>query len=85
MSEILLNKFEKEKRVIELHQDGNTIREISKIVKMSFRDIGKKIKEYDRKIELQTNRQNNNNTLDRQELNILYEFGTMMFFNSLLS
>jgi hypothetical protein len=61
MSEILLNKFEKEKRVIELHLEGKTIREISKIVKMSFRDIGKKIKEYDRKIESQTNRQNNNN------------------------
>ncbi len=64
MSEILLNKFEKEKRVIELHLEGKTIRVISKIVKMSFRDIGKKIKEYDRKIKIQ-NRQNKNNTLPK--------------------
>jgi hypothetical protein len=64
MSEILLNKFEKEKRVIELHLEGKTIRVISKIVKMSFRDIGKKIKEYDRKIKIQ-NRQNKNNTFTK--------------------
>ena len=37
MSEIHLNKFEKEKRVIELHlEKGQTIREIAKEVHMSF-------------------------------------------------
>ena len=41
MSEILLNKFEKEKRVIELHKEGKTIRDIAKEVHMSFRDIRK--------------------------------------------
>ena len=41
----LLNKFEKEKRVIELHLEGKTIREISKEIHMSFRDISKIIKE----------------------------------------
>ena len=39
MSEIPLNKFEKEKRVEELHLEGKTIRDISPIVHMSFRDI----------------------------------------------
>ncbi|MGI9012410.1 MAG: hypothetical protein ACR2F1_14660 [Nitrososphaeraceae archaeon] len=47
MSEIHLNKFEKEKRVIELHNQGKTIREISKI-HMSFRDIGRIIKTYEK-------------------------------------
>jgi hypothetical protein len=48
MSQPLLNKFEKEKRVIELHLDGKTIREISKEVRMSFRDIGRIIKTYEK-------------------------------------
>ena len=46
MSEIKLNKFEKEKKVIELHIEGLTIREISQVVHMAFRDIGKIIKRY---------------------------------------
>ena len=57
MSEILLNKFEKGKRVIELYKNGKTIREIAKEVHMSFRDISKIIKEYDRKIKIQNNKQ----------------------------
>ena len=37
MSEIFfLNKYEKEKRVIELHLTGKTIREIAKELHMSF-------------------------------------------------
>lgn len=32
MPEMVLNKFEKEKRVIELHLQGKTIREIAKEV-----------------------------------------------------
>ena len=44
MSEMVLNKFEKEKRVIELYLEGKTIREISKEVHMSFRDISNLIK-----------------------------------------
>jgi DNA-binding NarL/FixJ family response regulator len=48
MSEILLNKFEKEKRVIELHNQGKTIRDIAKEVHMSFRDIGRIIKTYEK-------------------------------------
>ena len=48
MSEILLNKFEKEKRVIELHLEGKTIRDIAKEVHMSFRDISKIIKAYEK-------------------------------------
>ena len=38
MSEIVLNKFEKEKRVIELHLEGKTIRDIAKEDHMSFRE-----------------------------------------------
>jgi transposase len=48
MSQSFLNKFEKKQRVIELHVQGVTIREISKIVKMSFRDISKIIKAYEK-------------------------------------
>ena len=44
-----LNKFEKEKRVIEMYLAGKTIREISKEVHMSFRDISKIIKAYEKK------------------------------------
>ena len=61
MSEIPLNKFEKEKRVIELHLAGKTIREISKEVRMSFRDISKLIKAYEKKIILQTKKEEQEN------------------------
>ena len=44
MSEIKLNKFEKQKRVIELYKEGKTIREISQEVHMAFRDISQIIK-----------------------------------------
>jgi transposase len=62
MAEILSNKFEKEKRVIELHSvEGKTIRDIAKEVHMSFRDISKIIKEYSRKQIKRENIKNNNN------------------------
>jgi len=48
MSEIPLNKFEKEKRVIELHNQGKTIREIAQELRTAFRDIGRKIKKYEK-------------------------------------
>ena len=44
----ILNKFEKEKRVIELHLEGKTIRQIAQELHMAFRDIGRKIKEYEK-------------------------------------
>src|SRR5918994_3078753 len=50
MFETPLSKFEKEERVIELHKQGKTIRQIAPIVHMSFRDISKIIKAYDKKI-----------------------------------
>ena len=57
----ILNKFEKEQKVIELHsKEGKTLKEIAKIVKMSFRDISKIIKAYEKKITLQANRKENN-------------------------
>ena len=59
MSEILFNKFEKEKKVIELHLEGKTIRDIAKEVHMSFRDISNIIKEYERKKRVETKREEN--------------------------
>ena len=57
----ILNKFEKEQKVIELHsKEGKTLKEIAKIVKMSFRDISKIIKAYERKITLQAKKGENN-------------------------
>jgi hypothetical protein len=63
MYQIPLNKFEKEKRVIALHLEGKTIRDIAKEVKMSFRDISKIIKAYDKKVRLEnkTKEQEGNN------------------------
>jgi DNA-binding Lrp family transcriptional regulator len=60
MSEIPLNKFEKEKRVIELHLAGMTIRQIASEVHMSFTPISKIIKTYERKKRLETKREENN-------------------------
>jgi transposase len=60
MSEIHLNKFEKEKGGIELHLEGKTIREISKEVHMSFKDISLVIKAYEKKKELQSKREESN-------------------------
>ncbi len=55
-----LNKYEKEKRVIELHLAGNTIREIAKELHMSFTSISTIIKTYERKKELQAKREVSN-------------------------
>jgi transposase len=38
---LLLNRKEKEKRVIQLAKEGKTTRQIAKILHMSLRDIGK--------------------------------------------
>ena len=48
MSQPFLNKFEKEKRVIELHLEGKTIRDIAKEIHMGFNDIGRRIKTYEK-------------------------------------
>ena len=58
MSEIPLNKYEKEKRVIEMHLAGKTIREIAKELHMSFTPISKIIKAYERKAKRKENNQN---------------------------
>lgn len=52
MAETMLNKFEKQERVLQLHRQGKTIREISKEAHMAFRDISKIIKAYDKKSRL---------------------------------
>ena len=56
-----MNKFEKEKKVIELHKKGKTLKEISIEVHMSFRDISRLIKLYDKKIRLEQNKKEENN------------------------
>ncbi|MDW3612545.1 MAG: hypothetical protein QOK90_10490 [Nitrososphaeraceae archaeon] len=48
MSQPFLNKFEKEKRVIELHLEGKTIRDIAKEIHMGFKDIGRRVKTYEK-------------------------------------
>jgi hypothetical protein len=55
-----LNKFEKEQKVIELHKQGKTIKQIAVIVHKNFRDISRIIKAYERKKELQAKREENN-------------------------
>jgi hypothetical protein len=58
----ILNKFEKKQKVIELHsKQGKTLKEISKIVHMSFRDISKIIKAYERKKELKAKKEEKDN------------------------
>jgi hypothetical protein len=54
-----LNKFEKEKKVIELHKLGKTIRQIAPEVHKNFRDISKIIKAYERKTSLESKRKEN--------------------------
>jgi transposase len=67
MFQIPLNKFEKGKRVIELHLEGKTIRDIAKEVKMSFRDISKIIKVYDKKARLETKKEETNNQVNQKK------------------
>ena len=77
----ILNKFEKEKKVIELHKEGKTLKEIAVILHMSFRDISKIIKKYENKIRLETKREENNqsNIMKKPSLSsqafILYQEG----------
>ena len=59
---LILNKFEKEKKVIELHKEGKTLKEIAILLHMSFRDISRIIKKYERKKELQAKREESNKT-----------------------
>ena len=70
MSETPLNKFEKEKRVIELHLAGKTIREIAKELHMSFTSISTIIKTYERKKELQTKREESNQSTQTKKLSL---------------
>jgi hypothetical protein len=56
-----LNKFKKEKRVIELHKQGKTLRQIAPEVHKNFRNISKIIKAYEKKIRLQQNKKEDNN------------------------
>ena len=66
MSEILLNKFEKEKRVIQLYLEGKTLKEIATELHMSFRDISTIIKAYDKKIRLQQSNKEENSQLNQK-------------------
>ena len=48
---------------------------------MSFRDISKIIKEYDRKIKIQNNRQNNNTSTKTRNLSICSQAFKLFFDN----
>jgi hypothetical protein len=63
MFEVPLNKFEKEKKVIQLHKQGKTIREIASEIHKNFRDISKIIKAYERKKRLETKKRENNQSI----------------------
>ena len=63
-----LNKYEKEKRVIELHLAGKTIREIAKELRMSFTSISQIIKAYERKKELQLKEKKVTNQVNQKNL-----------------
>ena len=72
MASIPLNKFEKKKRVIDLHMVGKKmLKEIATEVHMSFRDISKIIKPYDKKRSLEQNKKErqkaNNQTPTKKE------------------
>jgi transposase len=60
MSEISLNKFEKEKVVIRMYVEGRTIRQIAKEAHLAFRDISKIIKAYEKKVRLQQSNKEDN-------------------------
>ena len=47
----VLNRYDKEKLVIKLHQEGKTIRQIAKVAHLSFGDIGKIIRRIDGRVE----------------------------------
>ena len=77
MSEILiLNKFEKEKRVIELHKQGRTIRQIVPEVHMSFRDISKIIKAHDKKVSFELKKENTTPTKSKNQKTI-YKYSSL--------
>jgi hypothetical protein len=56
----VLNKFDKEALVIQMHKEGKTIRQIAAAAHVSFSDIGKII----RKIDGPTNDMNDSNDID---------------------
>jgi hypothetical protein len=60
--QIILNKQEKKKLVIKLHQEGKTIREIAHQAHASFTDIGKIIRKM--------NDQNNNEGIDLKDKSV---------------
>ena len=43
--------MKKRKKVIELHKNGKTIREMAPIVNITFRNISNKIKQYEKNLE----------------------------------
>ena len=57
MSQHFLNKQEKEQRIIELHLQNKTIREIAKEIHMAFSPISKIIKAFERKAKRKENNQ----------------------------
>ena len=60
--------MKKKKKVIELHKQGKTIREIAPEVRMSFRDISKITKDYNKKSLQQSKKSNTQSTITKSSL-----------------
>ena len=58
--------LKKKKKLIELHKQGKTIRQIAPEVRMSFRDISNKIKDYDKKLRLQESKKGEKKKLTKK-------------------
>lgn len=59
MSEVPLNKFEKQNLVIGLYKKGHIYRDIAHIAHVSVRDIKPILKEYERKKRLYSKKEDN--------------------------
>lgn len=55
---MIINNSEKEKKVIDLYKEGKTVREIAKIVHMSFGTIGSLTKKYENEVKHKDDRKN---------------------------
>ena len=62
--------MKKKKELYELHKEGKTIRAIAPLVHMSFGPISKIIKAYDKKIELETKKRENNQESTTKKLSL---------------
>jgi hypothetical protein len=68
MLEIPLNKFQKQDLVITLRRKGHVYRDIAHLARVSVRDIKPILKAHEKKIKLQTKKENNQETTTTKKL-----------------